>query len=190
MATAPAGLRRPPSAPASGRRAAPARASARSRTQREPPDPAEIIEKLQGLKKQPWEVDVDVYLRPSNSVPPFTLETCLHTTSSGRIMFRNRRRPGFIIRFRLHNELDPGYRFPSDPTEAVWSQRGGACPDQYGIWDVLEPFAVEGAGMSLLVYNENGDPAIGNFQYNLRVTNGSAWRNLDPGGGDQNGPSD
>ena len=190
MATARAKPRRSPAAPGTKRTATAARARSRTRTSRERPDPADIKNKVHGLPKKPWHIDIDVYLQPPSTNPPFTLETCLQRTSSKRIMFHNRRRPGFVIRFRLHDELNPGYLFPTDPTEAVWSKKGTTCP-QTGVWQVLKPYAVEDGRMTLVVYNENPPPAIGNFQYSLRVTkdDGAPPLLLDPGGGDQNGQS-
>ena len=191
MATARGKPMRAPAAPTSRRRTTAAAARPRARKKGERPDPKDIKNKVQSLPKKPWNVDVDVYLEPPGSDPPFTLETCLQKTSSGRIMFRNRRRPGFIIRFRLHDELNPGYLFMSDPTEAIWSKKGPAtaCP-QTGVWQVFMPYAVEDGRMTLVVYNENPHPAVGNFQFSLRVTrdDGSPPLLLDPGGGDQNGP--
>lgn len=155
-----------------------------------PPDPAAVLAKINALHKRPWEVVVDVYLTAADP-PGFSLETCLEVNSSNRIMFRNKRRPGFIIKFRLHNELNPTWFFPSVPADAVWSRKGFLCPDQVGIWEVLEPYEVDGTRLNLLVYNENPAPKIGSFQFNLRVTkdNGANFHPLDPGGGDQNGPA-
>jgi hypothetical protein len=44
-------------------------------------------------------------------------------------------------------------------------------------------------GTGLLVYNDNPQPALGEFHYALRVTNdgGATYCDLDPGGVDTNG---
>ena len=41
----------------------------------------------------------------------------------------------------------------------------------------------------MIVTNPNPSPAQGPFKYNLRVTNGTDWKNLDPGGDNMNGPT-
>ena len=162
-----------------------AKASARSSAA---PSPSAVRKRLRALARDPWKCEVDIYLQPQGSDPPFELQTCLEMNSAKRIIFKNRRRPGFIIRFRLHDDLNPGYHFPSDPTQAVWSQAGPDCP-QAQAWEVFEPVAVEDSGMTLVVYNENPKPAIGNFKYSLRVTrgNGPPFLLLDPGGTDSKG---
>jgi hypothetical protein len=147
-----------------------------------------VRKKLRSLQKEPWKCEVDIYLQPQGSDPPFELQTCLEMNSAKRIIFKNRRRPGFVIKFRLHDDLNPGYHFPSDPTQAIWSQVGTECPKTQ-VWEVFEPLSVEDAGMTLVVYNENPKPAIGNFKFSLRVTkgNGPPFLLLDPGGTDNNG---
>ena len=160
----------------------------------EPEDPQAVEARINAIiaanvGKHPWECEVDVYLQPEGSNPLFYVETCLEMDGDDRIIFRNRRRPGFIIKFRLHDELRAGYRFPEDPRQAVWSHVGHDCPEE-AVWGVFRPFAVEDGGLTLKVYNENPKPRIGHFQYTLRVRNGAGvFVDLDPGGTNQNGNS-
>lgn len=146
------------------------------------------IDELTALHgKKPWDVDLDVYLQPPGSDPPAKVETCLERNSGKRIRFQNRGRPGFVIRFHLHDELNRGYRFLPDPNDAVWSQAGRKCPDA-PVWDVFKPIQVDRSRTVLEVFNENPRPAIGRFQYSLRVCrDGEPPLLLDPPGDNQNG---
>ena len=159
-----------------------------------PPTRAQVDAVLAGLKK-PWEFQVDVYLGPPalpGGSPSFQLETIVKRSSAGRIMFNNRRRPGFFINFVLHDE--PAYNYPPNLVDAVWSQAGSNCPNG-PIWTVLWPMAVDHGTRTLTVYNANqaqfGPYAgyVGIFQYALNLVRGTAPRllPLDPGGTDQNG---
>ena len=151
-----------------------------------------VRRQISALVKEPWHCLIDVYLRPPGSIPPFELQTVLETNTAGRIIFRNRRRPGFVITFRLHDALNPGYRFPANPLDAVWSQTGSQCPtDANPVWEVFTPLTVSRNGMELVVYNENPRPALRNFKYTLNVVNAAgAVLPLDPGGGNENGNRD
>lgn len=179
--------RKKPRKSATPKRRAAVEANAESRN---PPDPAKVKAKIQSLTKQhgkkPWDVTFDVYLQRPGSNPPATVQTCLEMDSGKRIRFRNRRRPGFVIRFRLHDELNPGYRFPSDATDAVWSHAANKCPTT-PVWDVFKPIGVDSTGTELEVFNENPRPAIGKFKYTLRVFKNGAPLDIDPPGDNQNG---
>lgn len=111
------------------------------------------------------------------------------------IVFHNNKHKGFEIHFELQGDTH-GYFFPPNAQEAVWSQRGTACPNVSGVWDVFEPIEVVASGepperRTLKVKNLNphmgGGKGQGKFMYNLRVTNGIRPLDLDPGGENQNG---
>jgi hypothetical protein len=144
-------------------------------------------------KNPPWLVDVDVYLQPEGIEPRFYLETYLPKDSEDRIKFKNHDRPGYTIKFNLHDPHGTGYCFPpnSKRDEAVWSQFGNACPtseraDVFQVQRVVEPDRT-----TVVVYNENPEPEQGEFGYTLRVTkdDGLNYLALDPGGINQNGGS-
>lgn len=144
--------------------------------------------------KQPWSVDVDIYLTKGCPDPQFEIKTSLPIDpATGNIIFHNNRRPGFIIRFNLHDETgtNPPFVFPPQPQvqAACWSETGAACP-QAPVWQVFDPRRVLNHGKTLEVYNQNPSPALGAFKYTLRVTNdgGATYCDLDPGGDDLNGP--
>lgn len=142
------------------------------------------------MGKQPWTVEVDVYLKDDSNPPKFEIESFLNGPDD-KLVFRNSGRPGFNIVFRLHDETHHGYRFPGPPDlkEACWSQLGSACPTQ-GVWDVFDPVRVFEGGMALTVRNENPCPSQGEFTYTLRVTRDDEhYLALDPGGFNQNGNS-
>lgn len=116
----------------------------------------------------------------------------LPTGPDGEIIFQNEGHRGFEIHFELQGNTR-GYFFPpkSKKHEAVWSRSGDDCPDS-GAWEVLHPTQVIESGKpperrTLIVNNPNPSPAQGKFQYNLRLTNGSDWKDLDPGGDNRNG---
>jgi hypothetical protein len=142
---------------------------------------------------RPWEVEVDVYLESDGPDPCFSIYTSLPIDpSNGNIIFSNNHRPGFNIKFNLVDRTNSGYEFPPQPRvrEACWSQLGNSCP-RSPAWEVFDPRRVSNNGTTLEVYNQNPSPALGAFKYTLRVTNdgGASYCELDPGGTDQNGPS-
>lgn len=119
----------------------------------------------------------------------------LPVDQNGNIIFENDHHPGFEIHFELQGDTH-GYFFPptAQKFDAVWSQCGSQCPDQTGVWEVFRPIRIDSSGnpperRTLIVHNKNPAPAQGPFQYNLRVTNGASWQNLDPGGTNNNGAS-
>lgn len=134
-----------------------------------------------------WTVEVDVCLESDAEPPEFRVDSFLQPEPGGKLVFENRGRPGFVIVFHLRDDTGRDYRFPKSARDAVWSQLGAdACPKS-AIAVVFEPLRVFNDGMSLAVYNRNPHPPQGEFTYTLRVTNGREWRNLDPGGLNQNG---
>lgn len=139
---------------------------------------------------------LDFDVTPSSKNLPNQLPTN-QTAKPGQpeILFRNIGHDGFLIHFELQGDTH-GYFFPAVEADAVWSQRGTACPDETGVWDVFQPIKVVESGnpperRTLIVKNLNphmgGGKGQGKFRYNLRVTNGSDWKNLDPPGDNLNG---
>lgn len=140
---------------------------------------------------KPNEAYLDVYIdsidplnfrvEPSNKNGP-PLPTGPHG-----IIFENGGRPGFHVRFTLQGDTH-GFLFPKqkDAKKAVWSKLGSTCPDE-GAWEVFTAPTVSPDGKVLKVVNLNPHPAQGPFKYTLRVTDGSCWKDLDPGGLNSNG---
>jgi hypothetical protein len=136
----------------------------------------------------PWIVDVDVYLEPEGTDPPFQMETYLPINSANEIEFQNHLRDGFIIKFNLKDPHNTGYLFPGDKDEALYSAKGTGCPTSKGQWGQFKAIEVVKPGnKTLVVRNLNQSGHQGQFGYTLRVTNGTKWRDLDPGGDNQNG---
>ena len=110
------------------------------------------------------------------------------------LIFDNKGRPGFELRFHLYDQTEKGYRFPIAKDDAVWSiiaETG--CPTSEA-HQVLRPIRVtQPNGTMLVVENDNSErdgAPIGKFRYSLNVsTTGRApYLLLDPGGVDQDGP--
>lgn len=108
------------------------------------------------------------------------------------LYFRNcRYDQGFLVYYELQGA--PGYRFPPNKQDAMWAKVGAitSCPSQSSVWGQFKPDEVldgDGPGQEgrvLKVWNRNHSPA--EFSYTLRITNGSEWLELDPGGINQNG---
>ena len=141
--------------------------------------------------KSPWDVDVDVYLYSEDDDPPFRLDSYLQGTPGSDLIFHNRRRPGFVVKFHLHDETGQGYLFPKekDEEDALWSRMGDGCPpDNYGKqWDEFKVQKIINGRQTLVVRNLNKTKT--HFGYTLRVTkdDGATYRDLDPGGDNQNG---
>lgn len=111
----------------------------------------------------------------------------------GELVFVNDHHPGFFIHFHLIDKSGLGYKFPPQRRirSAVWSELGVDCCPQDGKMEVFKPIRVEDEEKTLVVYNSNQDPDVDKFYYMLRVTNdgGSSYLPLDPGGDNQNGPT-
>jgi hypothetical protein len=146
--------------------------------------------------KNPWDVDVDVYLH-SETPGDFTIQSYLQSTpGSTDLNFFNSGHPGFNVSFKLHDETGLGYGFPNGAKscDAIWSQvMAGGCPASPGAWEVFEKnsIVITNGGSVLKVKNPNPCPAQGHFQYTLNVTKdgGATYLPLDPGGNNQNGTS-
>lgn len=140
-------------------------------------------------------LDFDVVPSPNNN-PPLPIKA---TGKPGQpeIEFHNNGHRGFDIRFVLVGDTH-GFFFPPSPKDACWSQCGSECPTSTPVWEVFEPKQVlqpsgsPGERRILIVHNANppSPPAPapqGKFMYNLRVTDGQDWKNLDPGGDNTDG---
>lgn len=142
------------------------------------------------FQKNPWDAQIDVHLTKGCPNPEFDIYSNLPTQGK-KVIFKNNHRPGFNITFTLYDETGENYLFPlpADFMEACWSQAGTTCPTE-PVWDIFEPISVSPDRKSLVVYNDNPSPPIGDFYYVLRVTkdDDASYCNLDPIGGDQNGP--
>lgn len=130
-----------------------------------------------------WTVDVDIWLEPKGG-KPFYLETYLPRTNDD-IRFENHRRDGFIINFNLRGNTN--FRFPNNLADALYSSTGPGCPTVQGQWPQFAAQGVTNGNRTLVVRNRNNGQQI--FGYTLRVTDGTSWRDLDPGGDNQNGQS-
>lgn len=148
--------------------------------------------------EKPWAVELDVYLYEDSDPPKFEVVSTLPTDKTDPedplLIFENKGRPGFELRFHLYDQTGKNYRFPLHEDDAVWSiVAESGCPSSEA-HEVLKPLRVtEPNGTMLVAKNENdqknGQP-IGKFRYTLNVsTTGRApYLSLDPGGVDQNGP--
>lgn len=158
---------------------------------KKPSDVGLLLRPQAGTVKNPWQVDVDVYLDDMTTEPPtFRIESYLQSGPGGPLVFHNNHRPGFDIHFHLHDPNGTGYRFPqhSNRRAAVWSRMGdAACPSQE-VCEVLDPRRVEPDRMTLVAHNPNRDELVGRFGYVLRVVKDGDWKRLDPIGDNQNGP--
>lgn len=151
------------------------------------------------MSKSERVVFVDVFI---NRIDPLDFKVVpssknnpqLPTGPNDEIIFDNDGHDGFEIHFELQGDTF-GYFFPphNNKHDAVWSQRGNVCPTQ-GVWEIFRPLRivqspVSGELRTLVVRNKNPGPPPGQgpFQYNLRVTNGSGWKDLDPGGTNNDG---
>jgi hypothetical protein len=134
-----------------------------------------------------WSVDIDVYVDDENVQPPFWLETCLPVNSSDEIVFHNRGRHGFTINFILHDQTQNGYLFPTSKKDAMWSTPGAGCPPlDSGQWKEFTVQDVSKDRLTLTARNLNETPTQFGFTLRVQDKNG-AFRNLDPGGDNQNG---
>lgn len=138
----------------------------------------------------PWDVDVDVYLYGPAADPPFRIDSYLQSSPGGDLVFNNRNRPGFIVKFHLHDETGEGYEFPRPPRheDGLWSKMGEGCPPKdHGQWEEFQSLRVEHNRKTLVVRNLNQTKT--KFGYTLRVTkdDGGSYWDLDPGGDNQNG---
>jgi hypothetical protein len=145
----------------------------------------------QGNPNPPNSAQIDVYLTKGCPNPKFEIVTALPKDPSGNPKFDNNHRPGFNIRFVLHDQTGSGYVFAPVPDDACWSQWGTSCPSA-PVYEVFSPLQVNGT--TLDVYNDNPPgpqpgSGMGVFHYTLRVTNdgGETYCDLDPGGVDNNG---
>lgn len=159
------------------------------------------------MPPQPTPVDVRVKVildPPGNSPPdrpPFHFETSdLPMGPDNFLIFRNHNHPGFHIFYDLDDTANPGYRFPESslfppnpPDEnlkaALYCAPHSPCPTSPSKWGQFVAKEVTAGGKTLKVHNRNDSAR--NFWYTLRVTKdgGATYGDLDPGGGNENGPT-
>jgi hypothetical protein len=140
----------------------------------------------------PQDMTVDVTL---DSIHPVTGKADFHLQPPGNLIFENDHHPGFHVRFVFTDNTGGNYCFPpdKDKDQAVSSQLGATnlCPPQ-GTSEVFRAIRVDGPNNSVLVvHNPNVSPILGAFGYVLWVTKdgGKTYLALDPGGVNNNGPT-
>lgn len=138
------------------------------------------------------DVTVKVVLHPAGDPDVFHFETTdLPMCPGNFLIFRNCLKGNhFRISYKLDNSARPGFLFPTGQgqqhlLDALWVHDSTSCPTRACTWDEFKAHKVKDEGLTLVVKNKNDD--VTNFAYTLRVTNGSEWLELDPGGGNQNG---
>jgi len=138
------------------------------------------------------DVTVKVILHPASDPKPFHFETSdLPMGPDNHLYFRNCvKGDHFRVHYVLDNSARPGFLFPTGSgtahlLEALWVHKSTACPTSACTWNEFEAKSVEQGGLELIVKNKNDDRA--QFCYSLRVTDGSQWLLLDPGGTNGNG---
>ena len=153
----------------------------------------------------PRAVDVDIKLIKNLQKPghvDFNPDSITRTanTKNGRhkFEFKNRWHPGFCVRFNIVDDGDLGYRFPSDPADAIWvcpiQSEDDPCPSAKCDWPGFVPVTVEPnqngeADRTLVVRNENKASAL--FAFTLKMIRDTGPDKLvlyDPIGNNQNGP--
>jgi hypothetical protein len=140
------------------------------------------------MERPAWEVDVDVYVYGEDCDPPFVIDSYLQAKEGGKLVFHNRGRHGFFVRFQLHDETGEGWKFPRQAEHALRSSYGPGCPPaSAGQWPQFTAHHSEANGTRLVVRNLN--ETVAEFGYTLRITKdgGETFRDLDPGGDNQNG---
>ena len=140
------------------------------------------------------DVNVKVVLHAPGSNPPFHFESNdLPIGNKDVIYFSNCGKfKGFRVHYELDNSKNPTFLFPTQQTNgpdhlgmALWVEQSSSCPNHACKWDVFEAKNVTNGGLTLIVKNTNED--VAEFFYTLRLTNGTDWLDLDPGGMNQNG---
>ena len=145
------------------------------------------------MSGNPKHAVVTVVLNSDNPLD-FDIESDdLPKDANGDLVFHNDGHPGFQVEFELDDKLELGYLFPpnNNKQDAVWSKLGtSVCPDS-PCHEVFKVQSVRPHRKSLLVLNPNSGKVLGDFGYTLRVTktDGAPYLDLDPGGVNQNGPT-
>lgn len=140
------------------------------------------------------DVHVKVVLHAPGSNPPFHFESSdLPIDKNNVIYFSNcGTSKGFRVHYEIDNTSNAGFLFPTSQNngndyldKALWVAQSSSCPTQPCKWGVFEAKDVENGGRTLVVKNKNEVSEA--FFYTLRLTNGTTWLELDPGGANQNG---
>ena len=77
-----------------------------------PDSQSEAMEETAMTRGVPWEVEIDIHLKKGCPDPEFEISTPLPRDPNGNIIFLNNHRPGFNIKFNLHDDTHSGYTFP------------------------------------------------------------------------------
>jgi hypothetical protein len=137
-------------------------------------------------------VTVNVILRTDDPLAFDVDSNDLEKDKDGNLIFENNGHPGFMIHFDLDDQTGKGYVFPqnSKKDDAIFSKLGDSgCPASGQ--EVFRPITVKPHRQTLIVHNPNEKPALGKFRYTLQVglRGASKYLPLDPGGVNQNGPT-
>ncbi len=130
---------------------------------------------------------------PADPLAKYHFETTdLPMGQDNDLYFRNcKLNQGFYVFYELVGFDD--YRFPQDKDEALWVSHGSKtnCPmtnqppwGQFTPLSVLNGTAPGSERRILKVWNKNNAQA--EFSYSLRITNGTDWKLIDPGGTNEN----
>ena len=144
------------------------------------------------MSNDPKSVTVNVILLSDDPVT-FDIESNdVPKDSEGNLIFENKRHPGFKVHFDLDDRTGKDYVFPqtSKKDDAIFSKLGDSgCPTSGQ--EVFKPITVKPHRQTLIVDNPNVEPALGKFRYTLQVglRGDSKYLPLDPGGVNQNGPT-
>ena len=140
----------------------------------------------------PVEVEVRIFNDPIRGPQDFKLVSGI--VSGDELNFRNNGHPGFIVTFKIVNEVaGVEFRFLPVLADALWVRPlvdpADGCPGQQCSWTQFQAQAVSGDGQRLIVRNRN--EFTQKFGFALKVTTnaaGAAVQTIDPIGNNQNGP--
>ena len=132
-------------------------------------------------------VKIDVIIEEDTPDMKFRLEsTDIPIGPDNHPYFKNCDVMGFDITFTLKDPNNLGYRFPDMDADAIWSAVGTGCPHSEA-WEIFKSPKVLGAGKMLKVENANTVAANFAFTMNVSKSGQKPYRELDPGGTNQNG---
>lgn len=139
-------------------------------------------------------VTVKVVLHPPGSPQPYHFESNDVPIDANNVIYFSNcgKSKGFIINYEVDDSDNAGWRFPTSQShgstyldDALWVTETGPCPTTACKWDVFKAVSVKNGGQTLVVENQN--LVAQTFAYTLRLAQGGAWLDLDPGGNNQNG---
>lgn len=142
----------------------------------------------------PKKAKVKVELKKSNT-KAFLWDIKSDLKKDGKLKFRNKNHPGFIVHFDIDDDDDTGYFFHDNHELAIGVQPytgdPAPCPGQAAKWCQFFPVSVTEGNTRLEVRNLNEDET--EFKYTLFVTKtphapDPKFEPIDPIGSNQNGP--